>query len=274
VSELREIADRVYVLRYPVLDVNSVLVVGDGEALVVDTLSTAEQAGELLAAVRTVTDAPLTVVNTHLHFDHCFGNAVLAGGGRPVWAHESVGVALRERGEQWRHEWFTEWQPRNPQLAAGLAEVTIRPPDHAVQSEQRLDIGGRAVRLLHPGRGHTDGDLVVLVPDADVVLTGDLVEQGAAPDFADGYPLEWPDTLAAVLASLTADTVVVPGHGAPVDRDFVLVQHADLAQLDWLIRDGHKDGVEVEKVAARSSFGLDAALVAVKRGYAELAGRV
>jgi glyoxylase-like metal-dependent hydrolase (beta-lactamase superfamily II) len=273
-SALREVGDRVYVLRYPVLDVNAGLVVGDGGALVVDTLSTAEQARELLDAVRSITSAPLTVVNSHLHFDHCFGNSVLAAGDRPVWAHESVGAALRERGEHWRQEWFAEWQPRNPQLAAGLAEVRIQAPDHAVQREQSLDIGGRAVRLLHPGRGHTDGDLVVLVPDADVVFAGDLVEQGASPDFADGYPLEWPDTLAAVLLALTADTVVVPGHGAPVDRDFVLAQHATLAELDWLIRDGHRDGVDPEKVAARSAFGLDAALVAVKRGYAELAGRV
>jgi glyoxylase-like metal-dependent hydrolase (beta-lactamase superfamily II) len=240
----------------------------------VDTLSTTAQAGELLAAVRAVTAAPLTVVNTHLHFDHCFGNAVLAGPDRPIWAHETVAAALRDRAGHWRQTWYEQWLPRNPELAEGLAGTALRAPDHVVRDEQLLDVGGRQVRLLYPGRGHTDGDLVVQIPDADVLLAGDLVEQGAAPDFADGYPLEWPDTLAGVLAGLGAGTVVVPGHGAPVDRDFVAAQHADLAQLDWLIRDGHADGSDPEKVAARSAFGPEAALVAVRRGYAELAGRV
>ncbi len=115
---------------------------------------------------------------------------------------------------------------------------------------------------------------MVLIPDAGVLVAGDLVEQGAAPDFDDSYPLEWPDSLAAVLPVIDAGTVVVPGHGAPVDRDFVVAQHADLAQLDWLIRDGHADGSDPVKVAARSAFGPEAALVAVQRGYAELAGRV
>ncbi len=124
-SGFEEIADRVYVLRYPVLDVNVTLVVGDGAALVVDTLSTTAQAHELLAAIRAVTPAPLTIVNTHLHFDHCFGNAVLADGGRPVWAHDSVAAALTERGEQWRAQWYAQWQTRNPELAQGLAQTPI-----------------------------------------------------------------------------------------------------------------------------------------------------
>ena len=56
-----EVADGVHVLRYPVLDVNVTLVVGDGEALLVDTLSTAAQARELAAAARRVTDQPVGV---------------------------------------------------------------------------------------------------------------------------------------------------------------------------------------------------------------------
>ena len=57
-----ELADRVHLLRYPVLDVNVTLVVGDGAALVVDTLSTPAQAAELRAAVRAVTPHPVTMI--------------------------------------------------------------------------------------------------------------------------------------------------------------------------------------------------------------------
>ena len=60
--------------------------------------------------------------------------------------------------------------------------------------------GGRVGRLRHAGRGHSAGDLVALVAvlDADVAVVGDLVEQGGPPRFDDAYPLEWPDTLAAL----------------------------------------------------------------------------
>lgn len=77
-----EVADRVLVLREPLLAVNVTLVLGEGQALLVDTLSTVGQAVELAEAVRAVTADPLTLVNTHHHFDHCFGNATLAAGGR------------------------------------------------------------------------------------------------------------------------------------------------------------------------------------------------
>ena len=216
-----DIADGVHLLRYPVLDVNVTLVVGGGYALVVDTLSTAAQAAELAEAVRKITPLPLTIVNTHHHFDHCFGNAVLAGTGTDVWAHVAAADHLRERGAHWQREWYRQWLPTEPELAQGLAEVTIRPPNRTVRTEATLDLGGRTVRLEHLGRGHTDGDLLVWVPDVDVVLAGDLVEESGPPDFGDGYPLEWPETLAALTHQLSPASVVVPGHGAPVDRAFV-----------------------------------------------------
>lgn len=273
-GDFREIADRVYVLRYPVLDVNVTLVTSPGAALVVDTLSTAVQAGELAAAIRRITRDPLTIVNTHHHFDHCFGNAALAGPDVPIWAHEDAARELRENAGSLQRQWYEQWLPSDPVLAAGLAEVTVRVPDRLVRTGAELDVAGRAVSLHHLGRGHTGGDLVIEVPDAGVVLAGDLVEQGAAPSYGDdAYPLEWPDTVAALLRLVAPDGVVVPGHGAPVDRAFVCDQHRQLGELDRLIRQGHADGAAQSDVAARSPFGAQASLVAVRRGYADLSGR-
>jgi glyoxylase-like metal-dependent hydrolase (beta-lactamase superfamily II) len=270
----REIADRVYVLRYPVLDVNVTLVASSGAALVVDTLSTADQAGELADAIRGITRDPLIIVNTHHHFDHCFGNATLAGPAVPIWAHEDAARELREHGESMRGHLCEQWLPRDPDLAAGLAEATVRVPDRLVRARATVDVAGRTVSLRHLGRGHTAGDLVVHVPDARVVLAGDLVEQGAPPSYGDdAYPLEWAATVAALLHLIPPDGVVVPGHGAPVDRAFVCAQQEQLGELDRLIREGHADGVEPPDVAARSPFGAEASLVAVRRGYAELSGR-
>jgi glyoxylase-like metal-dependent hydrolase (beta-lactamase superfamily II) len=272
VRSFDEIADRVYVLRYPVLDVNVTLVAGDGAALVVDTLSSDEQAGELLAAVRRVTPHPLVVVNTHHHFDHTFGNAALRADtpGCAIWAHEHVRWQLTERTPHRLPALYEEWRELEPELAAQLRDVVVVPPDQLVRDAATVLVGGRTVELAHHGRGHTAGDLVVRVPDADVLLAGDLVEEGADPSFDDAFPLEWADTVAAFLPRCTG--AVVPGHGAVVDGAFARGQHERLAALDWAIREGYRDVQPAESVAKTVPFGAPGALIAVRRGYAELDG--
>lgn len=76
-------------------------------------------------------------------------------------------------------------------------------PDHLVDQRQVLDVGGRLVESRHVGRGHTDDDVIV-------VLAGDLVEEGAPPQFRDALFLDWPTTLDLLLGTSPA-AVVVPG---------------------------------------------------------------
>jgi glyoxylase-like metal-dependent hydrolase (beta-lactamase superfamily II) len=266
-----EVADRVYVLRHPVLDVNSTLILGGGEGLLVDSLSTAAQAGELVAEIRRITAAPYRVVNTHHHFDHCFGNVVV--GGTEVWGHERCAAILAATDERR----LTKLAAEFPELAEGLLSAVVRPPDHTLREEAVLDVGGRTVRLAHLGRGHTEDDVVVVVPDAATVVAGDLVEESGPPGFDDSWPLDWPATTAAlgeILAELVGTATVVPGHGAPVDDAFVKAQHGDLARLAWLCRDGHADDRPAEEVAAVAPFGPVASLLAVRRAYADLDGRL
>ncbi|MFY0406190.1 hypothetical protein [Solicola sp. PLA-1-18] len=91
-----------------------------------------------------------------------------------------------------------------------------------VASVFAVDLGGVYVEAVHPGRGATGADLVVSVPLADVVATGDLVRNPGPPGYgADCWPLEYPATLDMVLGAMTARTVVVPGRGPVVDREFV-----------------------------------------------------
>ncbi|MEV0716337.1 MBL fold metallo-hydrolase [Asanoa sp. NPDC050611] len=285
-----EIADRVFVLRYPVLDVNVTLVVGDEAAVLVDTLSTPAQAAELAAAARRVTGAPWAIVNTHHHFDHAFGNATLARQGPPpnepfprfadpdappeletrIWAHEEAARLLGHEETARRAAWESI-RESHPELAADVARAELLPPNEIVRVDAALDLGGRVVALAHFGRGHTAGDLVVHVPDADVVIAGDLVEESGPPDFADAYPLEWPGTVAALLRLTSPETVVVPGHGAPVGQGFVTGQHEELTELEWLIRNGHAERARVDDLARRAPFGA-AAHVAIKRAYAVLDG--
>lgn len=265
-----EIADGVHLLAYPVFGVNCALVVGGESALLVDTLSTDEQAGELLDAVRRVTALPLTVVNTHFHFDHCFGNATVSGPRTPIYGHPDCALELAEHGERWRRQWQEDYE-------IDLSAVTIKAPDHLVPRETALDLGDRQVKLSHHGRGHTAGDLVVWT--GQVLIAGDLVEQGAPPAFEDAYPLEWPEVLAELLRLADPETLIVPGHGDPVDIRFLREQHDELTKLDWLIRDGHADDAPIERVATLSPLnrwgeaGAIQSHHAVRRGYAHLDGR-
>ena len=76
----------------------------------------------------------------------------------------------------------------------------MRGPDRTFGSNATIDLGDRVVTMTYAGRGHTDGDVAVLVPDTDAMFLGDLVEESAHPSFGDDcWPLEWADTLTSHL---------------------------------------------------------------------------
>lgn len=221
-----EVGDGVLARRYGELDLTVGLVLGTERALVVDTRGDARQGAELAAAVREITTLPLVVAITHAHFDHCFGTAAFVPA--PVHALPRCRAVLAATAAAQRSRWAAHYRDRgDPGTADALAATEPRLPD--ADAPAALDLGGRPVELLHPGRGHTDHDLVVAVPDAGVVFAGDLVEQGAPPDLEDAVVPEWPATLDALLA-LRPHTVV-PGHGDPVGPAFVAGQRAELADV-------------------------------------------
>ncbi|GHJ44777.1 MBL fold metallo-hydrolase [Catellatospora sp. TT07R-123] len=273
-TEFTEVADGVFVLVYPTLRVNCTLITGETGALLVDTLSTGGQARELAAAAARITAKPLGLVNTHFHFDHCLGNATLAGAATPIWGHTECVRELRDNGAAWQRAWEQELLAEDEPLAREVGRTPIVPPNRPVGRRDVVDVGGRTVVLDWHGRGHTAGDLVVTT--GSVVVAGDLVEEGAPPAFGDAFPLEWPETLASLARAVPADALIVPGHGELVDPEFLGIAHEELAALDWLIREAHGDGADVAKVAAASSLarwggpGLREAELAVRRGYAQL----
>lgn len=220
-----EIADGVLVRRYRFFDQGIGLVLGDGAALVIDTRTTPSHARELQADIRAVTSSPVeVVVNTHAHSDHCFGNSCFDP--VTIWGQRGAVRWLERTGERQR----AGLAEQIPGLAEDLADVVLRPPDRLVDERATLEVGGRLVELSFHGPAHTDHDLVVAVPDAGVVFAGDIVEEGNAPWFGDGDPEAWPATLDAFLAA-RPEAIVVPGHGAVVDRAFVAGQRAAIGRL-------------------------------------------
>ncbi|GAA2155129.1 MBL fold metallo-hydrolase [Nocardioides koreensis] len=269
-----EVADRIWVARYAWFDVNVTLVGGERGLLVVDTNASSLSARQVIDDVRRLGAGDVVgAVNTHEHFDHTLGNAEFrtAYGAIPIHAHATA--AERTAAACERVKGLFADQPDDEPLDEHTDDVLgteIVPADHTFTSTATVDLGDRLVELVHPGRGHTGGDLVVRIPDADVVLAGDLVEESGPPGFAaDCYPLDWPSSLENVLGLLTPGSIVVPGHGAPVDRAFVERQRKEIGIVAETIRDLAGRGVPLEEAldAADWPFPKRALASAVARGY-------
>jgi glyoxylase-like metal-dependent hydrolase (beta-lactamase superfamily II) len=273
VTDFAEVGPRIWVSRRDWFDASVTVVGGDRGLLVVDTHGSAAAGRAVVDDVRRLGAGEVVgVINTHWHFDHTFGNQALveAYGAVPLTAHEDAAEELARRGEEIRQRYADD--PDDPHREDVLA-TTVVVPDDTFSRAKVLDLGDRQVELVHPGRGHTAGDLVVRVPDADVVLAGDLVEESAPPAYgSDCFPLDWPLSLDVVLGLLTPSTVVVPGHGAPVGRDFVEEQRNEIGIVAETVRDLATRGVPAGEALAAADWPWDAGRLeqAVVRGYAQL----
>jgi glyoxylase-like metal-dependent hydrolase (beta-lactamase superfamily II) len=215
----REVGDRIFVRRHTSYDLNVGLVVGTDACLVIDTRESRSAGRDLADAIRTITPAAWTVVNTHAHFDHYLGNAAFVPA--PIWALDLCKERIVASGPSQLETFGDGDTPLAPPTD------TFAPPAHD------LDIGGRTVTLRHLGRGHTDNDIIVGVDE--VIFAGDLVEEGAPPSFDDAYPAEWPTTIDALLPLCNGP--VVPGHGDVVDAAFVRDQQALLRSVAQFSRE-------------------------------------
>ncbi|MEU6315505.1 MBL fold metallo-hydrolase [Streptomyces sp. NPDC047014] len=247
---------------------NAGFVSDGGRTLLVDTAATERRALALRAAV-TAAGVPLprTVVNTHHHGDHTYGNGVFAPGAM-ILGHESARSEQLAAGHQLELIW----------PATDFGAVEIVPPDLTYTDRATLHLGDTEVRIIHPGVAHTTGDSVVWLPRQRVVFTGDLVFAGGTPFLAMGS-LAGSLRALELLRSLEAETVV-PGHGPLTDASAYEATERYLRYVDALAREARAAGLTPLEAARRADLGEFAAwreserLVAnLHRAYAELDGR-
>lgn len=261
-----------WVARYEWCDVNVTVIEGSAGLLVVDTHGSSQAAREVISDLRRLSAREVVgLVNTHWHFDHTFGNAAFreAYGAVPITAHESAAEATAHDGARVKELASLDGGER----AEEIAETPLVPADHTFSSVTAVDLGDRTAELVHPGRGHTAGDLVVRVEGADVVLAGDLVEESGVPAYGeDCFPMEWPTSLDLVLQLVGPGTIVVPGHGAPVDRDFVREQRASIGVVAETIRDLAGRGVPLSEALGATQWPYPSQGLgeAVRRAYEQL----
>ena len=259
-SAWREVGDRVWIRRYESLDQTIGVVGGVSGLVVIDTRASHRLADELREELRQLPGSVVAAVNTHGHWDHAFGNARFTP--MPIWGHVRCASMITERGEEMRARLIEAYGPGE------FEEVELTPPTKLFEDAATLDLGDRQVELRYLGRGHTDNDIVITVPDAAVLFVGDLLENAPAPGFGDSHPIAWVATGGALLDLV--DGVVVPGHGDPFERSFAERQVGELAALAELARDAVRGSIGVDEAIRRSPFPSEPTAQALERARLEL----
>jgi glyoxylase-like metal-dependent hydrolase (beta-lactamase superfamily II) len=189
-------------------DPNSGVIVGDDGVMVVDAQATPVMALEVIERVRKVTSLPIKyVLLTHYHAVRVLGASAYEGA--EIISSGTTRDLIVERGRQ---DMDSEIG-RFPRLFRAVESVPgLTWPTITFENKMSVWLGKREVRIEHLGRAHTAGDVVAIVPDADVVFSGDLVEYRSACYCGDAHFTDWPATLNR-LAELNAKALV-PGRGA------------------------------------------------------------
>lgn len=218
---------------------NAGFIIGDDGVLVVDCFFNSDAARALVNEIHRLTSKPIRyVVNTHYHLDHTGGDQVLRSAGAIIIAHRNVRGWIRTNNINLLGDRLT---------SAVKAKIEALPlPDIVTDRNLELWLGLRKV-VVQTVLGHTGGDLVIYVPDAKVLFTGDLFWRKVPPNLIDGSVREW----TATDASFThmpgaAGTIFVPGHGDVGNVGDVEDFRTYLLDLRHLVTVGRSSGFNQE----------------------------
>jgi glyoxylase-like metal-dependent hydrolase (beta-lactamase superfamily II) len=197
-------------------DPNSGVIIGDDSVMIVEAQATPRLANKVIEKVREVTDKPIThLAMTHYHAVRVLGAS--AYGAQTVIMSDAARGMVAERGQE---DWESEFE-RFPRLFQGHESIPgLTWPNTTFNDRMTVYLGERRVDLMHLGRAHTAGDIVIHVPDQNVMFTGDIVEYHSACYCGDGHFADWGATLDAIKA-FEVDAIA-PGRGdALVGREMV-----------------------------------------------------
>lgn len=247
--ETTPVAEGVYALKGA--GGNLGLVVGSDRVFLIDD-QYAPLVPKIRAAIAAVTDKPVSfVLNTHWHGDHTGGNEAFAEAGTLVVAHDNVRTRLSSDQVMAA---FDRTVPAAPKGALPVVTFNDRVTFH---------VGGHTVQAIHVPSAHTDGDAIVVLPEVNVIHTGDLVFYGLYPvvDYSNGGSLKgMADATAHLLEISDGQTRFIPGHGPAVIGRREVAEYLEMlrvvhARLEKLIGEGK---TLEEVIAARPTAEFDA----------------
>jgi len=255
---------------------NGGFLAGKDGALMIEGFGSAAGATFQMDALRMVSQVPVRgALDTHYHFDHSMGNGFYAGNGTPVWAHvntakrivesygamqgadKTVALAPLERAiKDAKTDLARKHREENLGMVTNIFNIVngtvLALPNHPIDPAKlpmKMDLGGlTAVIESYPG--HSGTDIIVRVPEQNVVYTGDLLFSGLYPVCFDPQATVsgWRQTL-KTFASWDKDTVFVPGHGPVCGQEGIALFRALFDDIEDQAQKMHKAGVPAAEAA-------------------------
>jgi len=255
---------------------NGGFLVGKDGALLIEGFISVAGAAFQMDALRMVSQVPVKgALDTHYHYDHSMGNAFFGANGIPLWAHantakrivESYGAmqgadkavflsplekAIKEAKTETARKHREDYLAHVTNVFNIANSSVLALPNHPIDPAKlpmKMDLGGlTAVIESYPG--HSGTDIIVRVPEQNVVYTGDLLFSGMYPvTFDTGATVSgWRQTL-KTFASWDKDTVFVPGHGPICGQEGVALSRALFDDIEDQAQKMHKAGVPAADAA-------------------------
>jgi glyoxylase-like metal-dependent hydrolase (beta-lactamase superfamily II) len=244
---------------------NSGLITGAGSSMMVDTLFDLALTEEMLAGIAPVTDTnPLTtLVNTHSDGDHVFGNQLVAARDVEIIASDAAAELMTQEAVE-----ALANTKKLPGATGDFARHIFSPfdfegivatgPDRTFTGETSLDVGGREVCLIQVGPAHTPGDVLVHVPDAQLLYAGDILFVGGTPIAWAGPIDRWVAALDRIL-DMDVETIV-PGHGPISGKSQVSEMREYLVFVQAEARKRFDDGLSADEAIDSIDLGRWATL--------------
>jgi len=248
---------------------NAGFVVGDEGVLVVDTFFTPVAAEELIASIGAETKQPIKyVINTHYHLDHTGGNQVFAARSIPIIGHDNLVLWQTTKNRRFLPA-PDELQKRRGDAVKQLSETPRDQTDKRAQLERsikRFDVLA-TIKLTNPTvtfstgtvhlhlqrevvlftlPGHTGGDVLAYLPDANVVFTGDMGWRKTLPNLVDATVKDWITSLDTLLKQYPT-AKFVPGHGEVASADDMREFRDYLSDLQTRVQKAIADGLTLDQ---------------------------
>lgn len=253
---------------------NSLVITSKSEATLVDTKFAwlgPHLRREANAAAQRITQ----VINTHHHADHTGGNHAFSTD-LPILAHQNAKPRILAQTQQYvqsipagRKE-LADKKGQAPSMILGdialleQSAANLKPeswaPTRTLGDAEELSVGGVKVLARHFGPGHTDNDLVLVLPDLNVIHTGDLLFNRVYPYIdrsAKANTKGWCNSLREVIKLCKDDTIVVPGHGEVCDRSALSAQIKYFEDMLAFVRDQIKAGKSRDEITAMNPEPYD-----------------
>lgn len=238
--EVKQITNDLYVI-YGMGGNVAVLDTMEG-TVIVDTMTLKYQGDRIKEEAMALTGKPITlIINTHYHLDHTHGNPAFDAGTRVVSTQRTL-----------HHLKVTD-----SEYFSGEASELM--PNETFVTDKVISMGNKTLKLMYPGRGHTDGDLVVLFEEDRTLHTGDLFFFQHYPNIdleGGGSVVEWGDTIDRILE--IPFLTVIPGHGNITERGNLEQFQKFIRQLASIGKDAAENGISLEETIATDKLTEDA----------------